>query len=410
MARGNLLGKMQKEQNVDRVMLPVGKHIFYFSVDLPASLPTSAVLKEGKITYKVSVEADIVNHEDLVASQFVSVINSNDLSTAAAVTAPVSKSNSKNPMGSGGPVTLDCTVVKGAASLDEEFAVKVSVNNASGKTIKKIVTQLRRTVYTNGIPDDINGDTVHEWKYRIQPRVIPGETFNGIVPMEMDELEGSPSDYPPSLKRAKYECCWKLRVKVVLAGSLDLYVDLPVKVCASDPSRPLALRKREPSLDHLAKCMPKHPREWSAKQVQAWAVHIAQVPDLQPALCAHNVDGWDLLGMQPEGFESVAATAKTEHAAYYFRTVTEQLVSAFIASRKMLESLSLLAFVARFEDEGVLECDMAKITEVDLRLAGIPLGPRKRIAAYLAQTYGGAAAKLAAEAEAAAAEGTPAEQ
>lgn len=386
LARCNLLGKMQKEQNRDRLHLEPGKHIFPISVALPSSLPTSAFLREGSIKYQVIVEADIVNGNDLVKKQEITIVNPNDLSSFAPRTSLITKTNSKSPMGAGGPIEMTATLVKAAASMDEEFEMDLIIKNLSAsKTVKKIAVQLRRTVYTNSIPDDINGDTVHEWKQRIQPRLIPGEIFRGRIALEMDEIEDV-ARFACSLRRAKYECVYKLRVKVVLANSTDLYVDLPVRVCAPDPSRPLAVRRRLPSLQQIATCLPTHPADWSARMVQAWA-EKNNFGHLQQGLLQFNVTGFDLMGLKDEAYVAIANASGHPNESSIFKASIEGLISAFIASRKMLEELSLRTYLPIFDRHQVLESDLPMLTEKDLWKMDVPAGPRKRIMAYLNNKY-----------------------
>jgi hypothetical protein len=392
-SRANLLGRFQKDHNTDRVHLPPGKHLFPVRIDLPASLPSSASLREGSITYKAVAEADIVAGTDLLVRDEFTIVNPNDLSSAQRAMGDktvVQKSVNKSPMGAGGPIDLDVTVVKGAASLDEDFEYDIKVRNNSSRTLKKLETHLRRTVYTNGIPDDINGDTVHEWKLKLLPRILPGESYSARVACEMDELSGPAFRYPPSLKRGKYEAVYKLRVRLDIKNAADVYLDVPVRVCASDPSRPLALRRQDPAPAQMVATLPVSPRDWNNKMIRAWASEVIKMPEICKGLQTLNIGGWDLLGLKPEAFPTIVAAAGFSGdtaLASRFSEAVDGLIQSHFASRLLLEGLSLGGLVSTFETHQVLHTELPFMTSKDMKRMGVPVGPTKRILRKIADMF-----------------------
>lgn len=386
LAHSNLLKPQLVGAGADRVHLGKGKHLFPVKIQLPASLPTSFEVRgrDSAIRYSLFVEVDLVNQTDMTEKRYITIVNPEDLSVSVSDEGNQERTVSKSPMGAGGPVEMTVSMAKSGASMDEDLEVNCQIRNSSNRTIKDVTCELRRYVYVNGIAEDMNGDGIHEWDLKLHPRLVSGASTTTRLVCELDQMSVAGACTPISYKRGKYEAMYKLRVRVNMPNARDIYTDLPVRICAQNPKRPLPAWKEQPTLKQLAARLPAHPRDWTPRDVQAWIEeHVGLGDVLLPTFQLLELEGIDLLGLRPDAYTTIAVTAgQGPDVAEALRVAVDNLLDKHLRPIRILEILGLADYAPEFASARIQAEDLRYLHMGDLR-SMMPLGPARKVFEYL---------------------------
>ena len=147
--------------------------------------------------------------------------------------------------------------------------------------------------------------TIGIWEKKLYPFAFPNSSITNVLVLEQPEFG---RNFPPSYLEGNYHITYQLQIQADIPMARDIYMKVPIKFLVSYRlTRPLNDDQKHLKEVEIVKELNPSMSLWNNRELQLWMKHKAGLEHYMEAINRLQLNGDELLRLQPPDLEKVAA-------------------------------------------------------------------------------------------------------